>query len=137
MAHESVWACRDETPQGGTYPERSPQCEETGDAEKGRNRHEDKPSHGPPLVAGRPLQKRDLGIRIRVGDEDRDAGGQRVIVRHWLAPSERDHENQQVLRDIYPIDEGEGRRLEEQKRQLRQRDAEEKDVGAAPELQIA
>ena len=27
MTHESVWACRDQTPQGGTYPKRSPQCE--------------------------------------------------------------------------------------------------------------
>ena len=112
-----------------TYPERSPQCEKTGETQKGRDRHEDKPSHGPPLVAGHPLQKRYLGIGIRVGDDDRDAGGQRVILRHRLAPSERDDENQQVLRDIYPIDSGECRYLEEQKGQLRQRDTEEEDIG--------
>jgi hypothetical protein len=52
-----------------------------------------------------------------------------VILRHRLAPSERDDENQQVLRDIYPIDSGECRCLEEQKRQLRKRDTEEEDIG--------
>ena len=129
MTHESVWAVRNEIAQRRTYPERSPQCEEAGEAQKGRDRHQDEPGCGPRDIAGYLLQKRDLGIRIRVGDDDRDTGGKRVILRDRLASSERDDENQHVLRDIYPIYKSERRRLEEEKRQLRQRDAEEKDVG--------
>jgi hypothetical protein len=52
-----------------------------------------------------------------------------VILRPRQGPRQSDSENQQVLRDVDPIDKRERRRLHDENRQFRQRNAEEKDVG--------
>ena len=110
MADQSVGPTRHKTSQSRAYPKESPHSEKANKTKTSRERHQGQSGCGPRHVPGRPPQIYDLGIRINISGPDRDAGSYRVIPHLWVAPRERDPENDQMLKDVDPVCDREGGR---------------------------
>jgi len=131
MAHEPVRASGRESAGGRPHAEPSPEAEQARKAQERRDGHEHEAGGGPRRLAGDPAEIDQLTVRIPIRDDDGGSDCERPILLGRLTPEQSDAENEEILQDVDPVRDREGRRENEQQRQLDRGDAEQQEVGEA------